>query len=230
MCCNIKNHNTCRDHSQFSQRGEQSPVTGVLLQVVRHCLDNRHIIIKISGPFTDQCGETLCGHDRKWDKQFSSCPKWWFNTQDLWRPLKNRYLVISFEEFVQDHLIDGRSEAQIPSGQILTDGLKPESGGSVLIRAWISRCPCDPQFLTYLQLPDGFEPVHFIFPQFHVFPQHLLTLPGFRKKKQLNYQMKHKDVAARGPDLWMCCWLLESQNKDNLTHIWQTHCCGHQTD
>lgn len=34
---------------------------------------------------------------------------------------------------MQDHLIDGRSETQIPSGQILTDGLESEKGGAILI-------------------------------------------------------------------------------------------------
>lgn len=62
------NYCKCLDHSQFSQRGEQSSVSGVLLQVVGHCLNNRHVIIKLSRPFTDQCGKTLCGQDRKWDK------------------------------------------------------------------------------------------------------------------------------------------------------------------
>ena len=35
---------------------------------------------------------------------------------------------------MQDHLIDGRSEAQVSSGQILTDGLKLQRGGAILIR------------------------------------------------------------------------------------------------
>lgn len=34
--------------------------------------------------------------------------------------------------------------------------------------------------LAHLQLPDGLKPVHFIFPQLHVFPQNLLALPGLR--------------------------------------------------
>lgn len=29
---------------------------------------------------------------------------------------------------MQDHLVDGRSEAEVPSGQILTDGLQAEWG------------------------------------------------------------------------------------------------------
>lgn len=43
--------------------------------------------------------------------------------------------------------------------------------------------------LTHLQLPDGPKPVHFIFPQFHVFPQNLLALPGLRFK--INSQIQH---------------------------------------
>lgn len=43
------------------------------------------------------------------------------------------YLIISFKELMQDHFIDGRSETQISSGQILTDGLKPHRGKALLI-------------------------------------------------------------------------------------------------
>lgn len=40
--------------------------------------------------------------------------------------LRTTYLIICFEKIMQDHLVDGRSEAEISSGQILTDGLQPE--------------------------------------------------------------------------------------------------------
>lgn len=33
---------------------------------------------------------------------------------------------------------------------------------------------------NHLQLSNGFEPVDLIFPEFHVLPQHLLTLPAMR--------------------------------------------------
>lgn len=39
---------------------------------------------------------------------------------------RTRYLIIRFKKFMQDHLINSRPEAQIPSGQILTDGLELE--------------------------------------------------------------------------------------------------------
>lgn len=46
--------------------------------------------------------------------------------------------------------------------------IKPSERHSVLI-------------LTHLQLPNGLKPVHFIFPQLHVFPQNLLALPLLRE-------------------------------------------------
>lgn len=44
------------------------------------------------------------------------------------------YLIISFEKLMQDHFINGWSETQIPPGQILTDGLKSETGGATVNR------------------------------------------------------------------------------------------------
>lgn len=83
---------------------------------------------------------------------------------------------------MQDHLVDGRPQAEITSGQILTDGLKPEREGISGKRLFLTKSETSSQ--TYFQLPDGLEPVHFIFPKFHVFPKNFLTLSAFRGEKK----------------------------------------------
>lgn len=40
------------------------------------------------------------------------------------------YLIVSFQEFMKDHFINGRPETQISSWQILTDGLKHDRSGT----------------------------------------------------------------------------------------------------
>lgn len=82
---------------------------------------------------------------------------------------------------MQDHFVDGRPEAEISSGQILTDGLKAEWEGISGKRLFLIKSQTSSQ--TYFQLPDGLEPVHFIFPKFHVFPKNFLTLSAFRGEK-----------------------------------------------
>lgn len=49
-----------QQNSQFSQSGEQSSVGLVLLEVVVHGLNDRHVIVKVSRPFADQRRKTLC--------------------------------------------------------------------------------------------------------------------------------------------------------------------------
>lgn len=50
--------------SQFSQGGEQGAVSGIPLQVICDGLNDGHVIVKLSGPFTDQRGKTLLCKDR----------------------------------------------------------------------------------------------------------------------------------------------------------------------
>lgn len=52
-------YNYRRYRLQFSQGGEQSPVGLILLQVVVDGLNDRHVIVKVSRPLTDQRRETL---------------------------------------------------------------------------------------------------------------------------------------------------------------------------
>lgn len=52
---------------QFSQGGEQSSVGLVLLEVVVDGLNDRHVIVKVSRPLTDQRRKTLCGETQRVD-------------------------------------------------------------------------------------------------------------------------------------------------------------------
>lgn len=60
----------------------------------------------------------------------------WINSGFVTGYYGTKYLIVGFEKFMQDHFIDGRSETQISSGQILTDGLKLEREGAILITDW----------------------------------------------------------------------------------------------
>lgn len=62
---------------QFGQGGEQSSVGLILLEVVVHGLNDRHVIVKVSRPLTDQRRETLWWRNTASGQSVSGSPTAW---------------------------------------------------------------------------------------------------------------------------------------------------------